>query len=85
MSQVGSVVFSSVKNYPSREGFHADADRHLVPPDSPYAFNEGQAAYGWVVQQTQRLPHPLPVPHMKRIERSLYEVLDSQTPGPASA
>ena len=83
MPQVGSVVFSTMKRYLSREGFHADADKHLVPPDSPYAFREGQAAYSWVVQQTQRLPHPLPVPHMKRIERSIYEVLDSQTPASA--
>ena len=79
MSQVGSVVFSSTKKYFSREGFHADADKHLVPPDSPYAFKEGQPAYGWVVQQTQKLLQPLPVPHMKRIERSLYEMSDSQT------
>ena len=79
MLQVGSVAFSSVREYSSREGFHADAGKHLVPPDSPYAFKEGQAAYGWVVQQTQRLPKPLPVPHMKRVERSLHEVLDCQT------
>ena len=79
MLQVGFVAFSSVRVYSSKEGFHADADEHLVPPDSPYAFEEGQAAYGWVVQQTQRLPQALPVPHMKRVERSLYEVLHSQT------
>ena len=75
LTQVGSVVFIDVKEYTSLECWAADAAKHQVPNDSPYAFklNAGPA-YGWVVGTTERLPQPLPLPQMRRILRSIYEV-----------
>ena len=74
--QVGSVVFSGVKEYSSMDSWSADAGRHLVPKDSPYAFREGEGrAFGWIVQDSMRLPQPMPVPEMKRLLRSVYEML----------
>ena len=73
--QVGSVVFIDVKMYTSQESWAADADKHRVPQDSPYAFQQKPGpAYGWVVGATERLPQPLPLPQMRRITRSIYEV-----------
>ncbi|CAL5229210.1 g12493 [Coccomyxa viridis] len=76
---VGSVTFIDVKKYTSQESWAADADKHRVPEDSPYAFHQKPGpAYGWVVGATERLPQPLPLPQMRRISRSIYEV--SQAP-----
>ena len=73
--QVGSVVFVDVKTYTSLESWTADAEKHRVPEDSPYAFQQKSGpAYGWVVGAAERLPQPLPLPHMRRIMRSIYEV-----------
>ena len=73
--QVGSVVFSGVKEYSSMDSWSTDAGRHLVPKDSPYAFREGEGrAYGWIVQDSTRLAQPMPVPQMKRLLRSIYEM-----------
>lgn len=72
---MGSVLFANVKEYSSLETWRADADKHLVPSDSPYAFQKGKGkAYGWVVQEKGRLPQALPLPQMRRMMRSIYEM-----------
>lgn len=75
LTQVGTVVFNDVKEYTSLECWAADAAKHRVPNDSPYAFQQNAGpAYGWVVGATERLPQPLPMPQMSRMLRSIYEV-----------
>ena len=84
LTQVGSVVFIDVKEYISLECWAADAAKHRVPNDSPYAFKQdARPAYGWVVGATERLPQPLPLPQMRRLLRSIYEV--SQAPAGGTA
>ena len=78
-AQVGSVVFSDVKKYTSLESWAADAEKHRVPGHSPYAYQQaGGPTYGWCVGATERLPQPLPLPLMKRLLRSIYEIPQAQ-------
>ena len=69
------MVFSDVKEYTSLESWAADSGKHLVPANSPYAFQpKAGSAFGWVVGATERLAQPLTVPQMKRMLRSIYKV-----------
>ena len=50
---VGWCRFDSIQTYTCQEDFEADEDRHLVSPNSGYAWQAGITAmlYGWVVQE----------------------------------
>ncbi|CAL8464835.1 g4370 [Coccomyxa elongata] len=73
-SVVGWVRFSCNKEYHCSEDWEADQDHHRVPKGSPYGWQQGETTmiYGWVVQEAERLPSPLPMPAASRIERSLF-------------
>lgn len=72
----GWVRFSGSTRYTSREQFEADAERHRVPADSPYSWQPGTVElFGWEVAAKQALPAPLPVPRLRRLVRSVYQVV----------
>lgn len=77
---LGTAVFSGSPAYPDRMSWEADEHRHRVPPTSPYGWKEGRTIYGWEVSCVRPLAHPVPVPEMHRIVRSVFS-LDLSTDG----
>lgn len=77
LSIVGQVVFSNVIQYTSKEQWDEDCDRHCVPQDTPYSWQDGSQdiIYGWVIQHAAALTKPLPNLEMRRRFRSLFVLL----------
>lgn len=51
---IGVIKFSGFKQYNSLAEFQDDFDLHLVRPDDPnYAWRNGVAKYGWIVEQVR--------------------------------
>lgn len=75
---VGWVLFDGAVEWHDAAAFNGDAAQHCVPPDSPYAWPAGGGScgpvYGWRVVASCRLPQPLPVPAMRRLVRSVYQL-----------
>lgn len=74
---VGHAIFRACVEYSSRAQWDADASKHLVPPESAYAYpEEGGASarkWGWVVERCKAEPEgPQPVPTLRRRLRSLF-------------
>lgn len=53
---IGWCRFSSIKEYTTQTAFETDAEKHLVTPNSGYAWKEEvtQILYGWVVQEVNK-------------------------------
>ena len=56
---VAKVRFSGCFKYPSKAAFYRDTPKHLVTPNSPWAWRE-KAKWGWVIELVEPLPHTLP-------------------------
>lgn len=75
---VGWVLFDGAVEYKDAAALAADFQSHRVPVDSPYSSfhqHDGQPLYGWRVVASHRAEEPLPLPAMRRIVRSVYQVL----------
>lgn len=70
---VGEVVFAAVKRYESAEAFWGDEAQHGVPRGSVYGWADTTTVlYGWCVGRSVPYAAPMPLPAMKRVQRSLY-------------
>ncbi len=72
---VGWCTFTSVVRYTCRTAFEADENRHLVSPQSGYAWKEGatKVIYGWVVGNCGRIKESSFLSASRRM-RSLFEL-----------
>lgn len=80
---VGRVVFRATEAYETRESWAGDAGRHLVDPsvDGAYGWKGPGSVHGWVVGEVQEHATPRPVTRMRRVFRSLFEVVEGTTAG----
>jgi len=75
----GTATFKASDEYPSRAAWLADEAEHCVPADSPYAMQDDHTnpVYAWRVEAVVALETPLPVPAMRRVMRSLFELTEA--------
>ncbi len=65
---IGSVVFGESFQYKTADAFYADTPKHLVTPDSVWAFSSKKPKFGWTVSQVRAFKKPLPAPKKKGIK-----------------
>lgn len=56
---VAKIRFSDCFKYPSKAAFYRDSSRHLVTPDSPWAWQD-KAKWGWVIESVEALETAFP-------------------------
>jgi FTO catalytic domain/FTO C-terminal domain len=75
---VGWCIFSSIKQYSSRQDFEMDEEYHLVPSHSNYGWNDDETKiiYGWVVEEygAFKSHDDRPFPSGIRRFRSLFQL-----------
>lgn len=70
----GTVTFGSCFAYASHSEWLADETRHLVPPDSPYAWTKDRVVFAWVVESVALHELPTAAPALSRRMRSFFEM-----------
>lgn len=63
---VGAVIFDSCFKYRSAEHFYADAERHKVQTDSPWAWSE-KPKWGWKISDVYKFKSATPLSTPKGI------------------
>jgi hypothetical protein len=53
---VAIVQFDSCFQYKNSKDFYADAAKHGVSSDSPWAWNSEKPKWGWIIGKVKRLP-----------------------------
>lgn len=56
---VGKICFSNCFLYSSKAAFYRDSYKHLVTPDSPWAWTD-KPKWGWIIESVERLSKPVP-------------------------
>jgi hypothetical protein len=64
---VGTIRFGRCFQYDSKRDFYADFKRHLVQPDSEFAWKT-KAKWGWEIESIKIFRRPLPAPERKGIK-----------------
>jgi hypothetical protein len=87
LSRTGTVTFTSCKRYTSEAEWAADEARHLVKSDSSFGWkavaqrtasstnnsgDSGAEIWAWTVGKRKTHKKARPVPHMRRVFRSLF-------------
>jgi hypothetical protein len=65
---IGTITFSHSFQYPDKQVWEADYNRHKVKEDDEfYGWNPDKNKYGWVVSNITKFDQPIPAPKTKGI------------------
>lgn len=64
---VGTIEFSECFRYRSKKVFYSDIGKHLVGPESPYAWKD-RPKWGWIIKKINVFKSPLPAPKRRGIK-----------------
>lgn len=58
---IGIIIFSECFKYQSEKKFYLDRDKHLVGPDSIWAWKSDKGKWGWKIKNVRALKKEIPL------------------------